>query len=147
VTIRRGGAWCARGRLGRRSRAALTRRELGGRIDRQREKLRRPDRVGSTGPSPADDKRFVSFTWPTLTALSAPVPDACTPWPADQLDTRLLQLTAHRRDWFAQLGFRLEPESNPEAYYFRVLVSDAQWKSLVDEALAADAFYRQRDAS
>jgi hypothetical protein len=92
-------------------------------------------------------QRFVSFTRPALTALSAPVPDACTPCPADQLDARLLQLTAHRRDWFAQLGFRLEPESNPEAYYFRVLLSDAQWKSLVDEALAADAFYRQRDAS
>jgi hypothetical protein len=92
-------------------------------------------------------QRFVSFTWPTLTALSATVPDASTPWPADRLDARLLQLTAHRRDWFAQLGFRLEPEANPEDYYFRVLLGDAQCQSLVDEALAADAFYRRSDAS
>jgi hypothetical protein len=50
-------------------------------------------------------------------------------------------------DWFAQLGFRLEPEANPEAYYFRVLLDDAQWESLINEALAADTYYRQRDAS
>jgi hypothetical protein len=31
-------------------------------------------------------QRFVSFTWPTLTALGATVPDASIPWPADQLD-------------------------------------------------------------
>ncbi len=92
-------------------------------------------------------QRFVSFTWPTLTALSATVPDAATPWPADQLDACLLPLTAHRRDWFAQLGFRLEPEANPEGYYFRVLLGDAQWKSLLNEALATDAYYRKRDAS
>jgi hypothetical protein len=92
-------------------------------------------------------RRFVSFTWPTLTALSATVPDAATPWPAAQLDACLLQLTAGRRDWFAQLGFRLEPEANPEDYYFRVLLSDAQWESLIKEALAADAYYCQRDAS
>jgi hypothetical protein len=92
-------------------------------------------------------QRFVNFTWPTLTALSATVPDASTPWPADQLDARLLQLTERRRDWFAQLGFTLEPEANPEDYYFRVLLDDAEWESLVREALAADAFYRRRDAS
>jgi hypothetical protein len=92
-------------------------------------------------------QRFVSFTWPTLTALSATVPDATTPWPADQLDARLLQLTAHRRDWFARLGFRLEPEADPEDYYFRVLLDDAQYQSLLDEGLAAEVFYRQRDAS
>jgi hypothetical protein len=92
-------------------------------------------------------QRFISFAWPTLAALSTTVPDASTPWPADQLDARLLQLTEHRRDWCARLGFRLEPEANPEDYYFRVLLGDAQWEGLVNEALAADAFYRKRDAS
>jgi hypothetical protein len=47
----------------------------------------------------------------------------------------------------AYLGFTLEPEANPEDYYFRVLLDDAEWESLVREALAADAFYRRRDAS
>jgi len=92
-------------------------------------------------------QRFVSRTWPTLTALGTTVPDASNLWPADQLDARLLQLTAHRRDWFAQLGFRLEPEANPEDYFFRVLLGDAQWESLVNEAIAADAFYRKRNSS
>lgn len=92
-------------------------------------------------------QRFVSFTWPTLTALDATVPDASTSWPPDQHDAQLLQLTADRRDWFAHLGFRLEPEANPEAYYFRVLLDDAMWASLINEALAADDYYRQRDAS
>jgi hypothetical protein len=41
----------------------------------------------------------------------------------------------------------LEPEANPEDCYFRVLLDDAAWESLVREALAADAFYRRRDAS
>jgi hypothetical protein len=45
------------------------------------------------------------------------------------------------------MGFRLEPEANPEACYFRVLLGEAQWESLVNEALAADAYYRERDAS
>jgi hypothetical protein len=92
-------------------------------------------------------QRFVSFTWTTLTALSATVPDASTPWLADPHDACLLQLTADRRDWFAQLGFRLEPEANPEAYYFRVLLDDAKWESLINEALTADTYYRQRNAS
>jgi hypothetical protein len=95
-----------------------------------------PDQSPNHLPDPSPDGR-----------RGATVPDASTPWPADQLDARLLQLTADRRDWFAQLGFRLEPEANPEAYYFRVLLDDAKWEALINEALAADAYYRQRDAS
>jgi hypothetical protein len=92
-------------------------------------------------------RRFVSPTWPTLTALSSTVPDATTSWPTDQLDARLLRLTAHRRDWFARLGFRLEPDAHPEDYYFRVLLTDDDFQAILDEGLAAERFYRQRDAS
>jgi hypothetical protein len=49
-------------------------------------------------------QRFVSFTWPTLTALGATVPDASIPWPANQLDARLLQLSADRRTGLPSLG-------------------------------------------
>lgn len=87
--------------------------------------------------------RFVSFTWPTLARFAETVPDASVPWPADQLDARLLQLTEHRREWFARLGFRLEAGAAPEDYFFRVILSDADCQTIVAEGLSADRYYRQ----
>ena len=34
-----------------------------------------------------------------------------------------------------------------DAEFVRVLLDDAKWESLINEALAADTYYRQRDAS